>query len=326
MVAVELADEFDVRSLAATRACAREFEQRRCELAVLGIELDVHEVLLGSDLCHAEVPVLLYVELGLQGFHLESFHALLAGADVHAVAAAEAVEGIDGLDEAQALESGAEGGDGAGFAEGACGGLCLVEQEGTYAGVGADEGAFVALYAVFFEPLGHECCHAAFFICGGSLLPCAVGTGLEVGNFEEVAVLGVDGADDLVDELGIVVGGGGGLGKVLPVGVDGEDVVFTAAVHSGIVLVYDILTFLGVALDDEFLHLLDGEVHGDNAGDTEEGALQDGVGAVAQTYFLRYAGSVDVVNGDVVLGEVLLDVVGQVLCQFVAFPDGVDAT
>ncbi len=83
---------------------------------------------------------------------------------------------------------------------------------------------------------------------------------------------------------------------------------------AAIVLVSDILAFLTVALDDEFLHLLDGQIHGDNHfGDAEECALENGVGAVAQSDFLRDLGCVDVVDGDIVLSEVTLDVVGKVL-------------
>ncbi len=100
--------------------------------------------------------------------------------------------------------------------------------------------------------------------------------------------------------------------------------VFTAAVYCLVVLVYHVLSLLAIALHDEFLHLLNSEVDGDNFGNAEECALENGVGAVAKANFLCNLGCIDVVNGDVVLCEVALDVVGEVLYEFVAFPDSVE--
>ena len=63
MVAEELGHEFHVGSLAAARAGAGEFEQRGCELAVLGVELHIYQVLLAGYVVHAEIPVFLYFQL-----------------------------------------------------------------------------------------------------------------------------------------------------------------------------------------------------------------------------------------------------------------------
>lgn len=86
----------------------------------------------------------------------------------------------------------------------------------------------------------------------------------------------------------------------------------------------DILSFLAVGFDDEFLHLFDCQVYGYHFGDAEEGALQDGVGSVAEAYFLRDACCVDVIYGDIVLCKVALDLIGQVFGQLLSFPDGVE--
>ncbi len=155
-------------------------------------------------------------------------------------------------------------------------------------------------------------------------MPCAVGVLLEGAYMEQVAVLCVDGANNLVDESGIVVFCLGVIGKLCPCGIYSKSMVFAATVNSLIVLVYHILALLAVALHDEFLHLLDSEVNGDNFGNAEECALKDGVGAVAKADFLSDLGSVDIVNGDVVLCEIALDVVGEVLYEFFAVPDGVE--
>ena len=182
----------------------------------------------------------------------------------------------------------------------------------------------VALDTVFFNPFGHECCHTAFFVCRSAVIPRTVGAVGKVGNLQEVAVLCVDGAHDFVDELGVIVRRGRFDGEVAPCGVDFELVVFATTVDGRIVLVDDILTFFAIALDDEFLHLFYGKVYGDYLGDAEECALENGVGAVAKADFLCNLGRVDVVDGDVVVGEIFLDLRGEVLGEFLAFPDGVE--
>jgi len=143
-----VSDELDVGSLAATRACTRELEERGGELAVLGVELHVDERLLAGYFRGAVVPLGLYVELRLQGLHLQGLHALLAWAYVDTVAAAEAVEHVDGLQEAHTGECLADGRDGLVLGEGSGCHLGGIEYEGTDGGVRADIGALVALYAV----------------------------------------------------------------------------------------------------------------------------------------------------------------------------------
>ena len=51
--------------------------------------------------------------------------------------------------------------------------------------------------------------------------------------------------------------------------------------------------------------------------------MKDSVGAIAQTDFLRDFRGVDVINRDVVLGEIALHIVRQVGGQFITLPDGV---
>ena len=93
VIAEKLRDKLDIGSLATARACARELEERCRKLAVLGIECYIYKILLAGDFLRAVCPVFLKVELSLERFHHESLHALLAGADIDAVAAAETVEG-----------------------------------------------------------------------------------------------------------------------------------------------------------------------------------------------------------------------------------------
>ena len=61
-------------------------------------------------------------------------------------------------------------------------------------------------------------------------------------------------------------------------------------------------------------------LHGDNVGQLEEGGLQHHVGAVAQTQRLRLLVGVDDVELDVVVGDVLEDLAGNMLLQLVLRP------
>ena len=96
-----------------------EFKQRCGELAVLDVCGNVNEVLLGSNVLYAVVPVVLHFKLGFERLHFESLHALLAGTYVNAVAAAKTVEHVDSPNKAHAFECRIERGNRACFAEGA---------------------------------------------------------------------------------------------------------------------------------------------------------------------------------------------------------------
>ena len=187
----------------------------------------------------------------------------------------------------------------------------------------ADECTLVTLDTVLGLPHGNEGTHTALLIGSGTGIPGTVLAALECAHGQQVAVLGVDGTNHVVNKLGSVVGSGAFDIEVAPSGIHSQLGVLVTTVNGLVVLVHHVLTLAAIGLDDELLHLLDGQVNGDNLGDAEECALQDGVGAVAQTNLLSDLGGVDVVNLDVVVGEVLLHVVGQVLGQLVGVPNGV---
>ncbi len=54
-------------------------------------------------------------------------------------------------------------------------------------------------------PLRHESGHAALFIGCRALLPCTVFEALEIAYLQQVAILGIDRTDDIVDECRIVI-------------------------------------------------------------------------------------------------------------------------
>ena len=321
-VTEELRNEFDVRSLTATGASAGELKERSSELRVLGIEFDVHKVLLALDVLDAVVPVGSLAHLSFEGHHFKSLNTLETRADVSTVAATEAVEDIDLLNEVHALHgSGCLHLDG--FALIALE-FFFVEHERTDGSVRTNESTLVALDAVLFLPNRHEGSDATLLVGCCSLFPCSILGNLEGTDGKKVTVLSVDGTNELGDVGGLIAFHLGISGQGSPSGVNGELLVFAATIHSLIVLINHILSLLAVGLHDELLHLFHCKVHGDDFGDAEESRLENGVGAVAETNFLRNLGGVNIVNGNIMLGKVALHIVRQVGCEFFAFPDGVE--
>ena len=204
--------------------------------------------------------------------------------------------------------------------------LLVGEDERTDGSMRTNVGALVTLDTVLLVPDGHEGFHAALLVGGCANLPGAVG-GTELGegaDGQQVAGLSVDGTNHLLDECGSVVLLLSVVGQLSPCGIHSEGLVLVAAIHGSVVLVHHVFALGAVALDDELLHLLHSELHGDDACNAEEGRLQDGVRAVAETDFLSNLGGVDGIDGDVVLCEVALHLVGHELGQFLALEDGVE--
>ena len=83
------------------------------------------------------------------------------------------------------------------------------------------------------------------------------------------------------------------------------------AVNGSVVHIDHILNFLAVALHDELLHLLDSQVVRNDARNLEEGALEDGVGAVAQTNLGGNLRGVDDIHINIIEGQILLHIVGK---------------
>ena len=271
---------------------------------------------------HAIFPVGSFGHLTFEVNHLQGFATLLrvARTYVHAVAATQAVQYVYLHAECHAVECLAHS-----LQHREVGPLLLlcIEYERTDGSVRTNIGTLVTLDTVLGIPYGNKGGHTTLLVLGGAGHPCTVLNTLEGRYGQQVAVLGVDGTNYFVDESRVVVLGLGIIGQVGPCGVYGQLLVFTAAVNGSIVLVHHVFALLAIGLHDELLHLLDGQVNGDNLGDAEEGRLKDGIGAVAQANLLCNLCGVDVVNGDVVLCEVAFYSVRQVLGQFLAIPNGV---
>ena len=200
----------------------------------------------------------------------------------------------------------------------------VVHYEGTDGCVRTNKGTLVTLDTIFGIPLGNESCHTTLLVSRGALLPCSVLQTLVCAYGQKVAVLCVDYTHQIVDECGIVIGRSLVGRQICPSGIYGQNLVLATTVYGSKVHVYHVLTLLAIRLDNGLLHLLYSQFYGDNLGDAEESRLEDGICAVAQTDFLSNLGCIDIINGDVLLGEVLLQIVGNEVHQFLTLENGIE--
>ena len=109
-------------------------------------------------------------------------------------------------------------------------------------------GTLVTLYTVLYVPYRYERLYTTLLKCGGSVLPCTIyGIMLyKIGYFQQVSSLCVDGANQLLHESGSVVSLAFIVSQFCPSGVYSQFLVLTATINSSIVLVYYVLTLLGV--------------------------------------------------------------------------------
>ena len=305
-----------VRSLAAACTSAGELEQRLLELASLdgGIgELSSNLGLLVERLSIIEYCLL--VHLCCDGLHGESLLALLAGTYGDTAAAACAVEGGNGHSELEAGQTGHIS------CLGACGSssnLSLCHSDRTDNCVRADHGTEVTLDTICEVPFGNVNSDAALLISSGALGQSAVHGVHEGGDRQLVALLCVDRNEDIVDELdqlGSVTGGNMSLRVVCAVlpclgNLNLNDSANTG-IDSIVVHLDNGFALLAVGLGSRILHELDSILDRDNAGEFEERCLQNGIHTAAQTDFLTDLDSVDGVELDVVVCDVLLDLAGE---------------
>ena len=318
LVAEQLGQQLDIGRFAAAGAGTVEFHQGLAELAALQGEFVEAVVLLGDGLQVAPVGLVQGHLVGRD--HTQGLAALGAGG--HAAAAAGAVQGGNAHGELQARQLGTLGGGvlqpGRGVLD-----LVLVQQVRADHRMGAHKGAAVALDTLVLVPHGQVGGNAALFILGGAQGHGAVLHALEGGNRQVIALLGVDGHQDVPDDVGHVGTGrlDGSAGEVLPLRLDvhlhqGVD----AGVHGGDVHIDDLFALEAVGLFHGVLHMGHGVLHGDHPGQLEEGGLEHHVGAVAQAQGLRLLIGVDDVEVDIVFGDIAEDVPGDVLLQLIFLP------
>ena len=191
----------------------------------------------------------------------------------------------------------------------------------------ANEGAGVALDTFFCIPGGNIHGHTTFFIGGGTGGHGAVGIWHEGAHGQGVTGLCVHDVGDVLHKSGsqtVLVRVFELGGEIGPLGRNLDFRVFSATVYGGVVHVHYILALLAIGLHDGVLHVLDGVLVGDDAGDLEEGALEDGVGTVAKANLCGNLGGVDDEHADVLAADDGFHVVGNVLDGLFLVPEGVE--
>ena len=317
-IAEQLGNELDIRRLAAASAGAGELEQGLHELAALDSVLVEGDVRLRQ--LHGEFPVgFLHGGFGGQGLHFQGLG--LGGAHFHAVAAAGAIQraylhavGVA----SHFLADGLLGYEGSGHLG------AFLHQDGTDAGVGANQGALAALYAVLGNPFGNLDGDAALFKLGGAGGNHAVGR--EGAHGQLIAFLIQDGLYDVLEVLGGLnhngLRAGGGVGPF------GGNLDFLQAGDGNVdgipVLLNDGVALLAVGLLGIRLHVFIGLFVGDDIGQLEEGGLHDGVDAVAHANLSGQLDGVDDIELGVLLSQQLLHGGGQLSIQLALVPLAVE--
>ena len=326
LLAEQLGDQAGVRGLGAASAGAGELKQRLVELRTLdgNIGNNAGDIVLLADVLDTVVESSLLLGLALLRLHLDSG----SRADGDALAAAHAVQRRHGHGElvlaCLGLGVGQLGGSGRSLSLGSS------QAERTDGGVRADEGTLVALDALLGVPLGNHNSRAALLVSGSTLLPLAVDVALEGGDRQAVAVHTGDGLHNVADLLDQSLGSLQGLRSRISSGVGpgGGDLDLMDSVQAGVdslpVHLDNSVALLAVALLGSGLHVLDGIVDGHDVGQLEEGRLQDGVGALAHADLDSLIDSVDGVQLNVVVGNVLLVGSIQMLIQLGIGPLAVD--
>ena len=209
-------------------------------------------------------------------------------------------------------------------------GLLLVgQQDRTDCRVRAAHRAAVALDAGLGIPLRNLGGYAALGVDRSAVLPRAVehAVFLEYGDRQLVALLLVERHDDVTDERGHVLRlCNRFIGRVRPCSRDLDlDGRLNAEVDRLVVHVDDLLTgLLEIGVIVVLLHILDREVHRDDLGQREERALEDIVGALAESDGRRQLCRVDDVEVCVLAREVALHLRREVLLELLDRPRTVE--
>ncbi len=270
--------------------------------------------------------------LALEGFHDDGLSGRVFGAcraDVHAGTAAGAV--VSGNGDAELVAGHAAKVD---ELHGSRSGLSLSlgQSDRTDDGVRADIGTLVTLDTFVGLPLRNEEGNAAFLQSGGAEGLFAFDIVGEDRDGDVVAVLVVGRDEDVVHELlefGVFDFEERGLRSVRRVGPCSRDFDFRhggeALVDGFVVHADDVFALSGEGLGGSVFHELECFLTGDDLSQVEERGLQDGGNTVAKADFLCDGGSVDGIELDVVLGDVLLDFRRDVLVElFLGLPEAVE--
>ena len=191
----------------------------------------------------------------------------------------------------------------------------------------AHECAVVTLDTFLCIPGGNVNGYAALLKGCGAVGHGAVCVRQECAYREGVTGLGVHYIGNILYECGgqtVLVGVFELCGDVCPLCGNLDLSVLTAAVYGSVVHVNHVLTLLAVGLHDCVLHVLHGVLCGDDAGDAEECALEDGVGTSAKADLCGDLGGVDDIDLDVLAADGSLHIIRDVLDGLFLVPEGVE--
>ena len=326
-IAEELRYEFNVRRFAATRARAREFEERQKELRSLDArDVDLGTIVIGK--AEEVIPRLAFgfemLELVLKVDRLLAFDFLvLRRADVGAHTATGAVVGSDLNREfltGEFFRFGVDGFEAFGSA------LRGIVNFDTNRGVRTDERAVAALDTDVRIPDRNIDRDRALFVLRRARGERAVRGGEHVFDGEFFAAIAEDFAQDVLDEFRSVavdarfaMEGGGNFRR-------NRD--FLERVERGVdrleVLFDDFGTLLAVDLLDTGLNALDTFVDGHEVAELEEAGFHDGVDATAHAGVLRDGDGVDDVELQFLGDDILLQFDREVIPNFVGAIRGVE--
>ena len=314
---VKLGEKLGIGGFTASGTGSGEFHQGLVELTALKGFAVKHTGFGGEG--ESVVPVGFVVHGVIRRLHRQSL--VLGRAGGGAAAAAGAVQRTDLKPVFQArrafgVRHGETGGSGLG--------LLPVYKISPNGGMGADKSALVALETFGGIPIRQAGGDAPFVVLGSSQRVGAVLMVQEGGNRQVVAPLAVAGHHDVFYHVGEAlihrpfVGGRG---------PRGGDVYFHGAVDAGVngghVHANYFFAFFGVGFLNGLFHVPHGVLHRHDAGELEEGGLENHVGVVPQAQLPRDAVGVHNVELDVVVGDVLFHVSRELAVQFRFRPGGV---
>ena len=317
----QLGQNLHVRRFRAACAGAGELEERLVELAALDGELIEARILRRNRL--GVIPVCAFMALRVERLHDQRF--FLGRADVDAGAAAVAVERrylhaefipfqalADGLFRREISRSR----------------LLFISRYQVRAdsGVRANEGAAVALDAVFNDPFRHRRSNASLFIFRRTQGIRTVGILDKFADGNRIAQLSVRRFDDFRNEIGQTAFGLRRIRRqVLPAfrHVDGDEA-RNAPVHGGLVHGNDGFALCQIRLGNSFFHVADGVFNRQDFRQLEEGSLQNRIGPVAaETDFFGDLRRVNRIETQSLFGNLPLYLIAQMLIQLFGAPAAV---
>ena len=262
-----------------------------------------------SNLLSSIFPSLSLIQLGIERLHNKSL--VLSRANLSAVAATQAVQRRNAHGKGHTFSTNS------GFFSHAFRSSCsfgFVHQYGANSSMRANEGALVTLDAVIGNPLGNIQSYTAFFISGGAAGEGAVVNRHQIANSQLVAFQTVHWNHNLIYKIIASLNGSLSILSGCPVSRNRylHNSVNTS-IHSSVVHIHNCLALLAIGMLNSILHIFNCFLNRNNISQLEEGSLHYHVDACAKANFLTNLHSIDNVQINIVLSDILLHSCRQLL-------------